>query len=470
MPTLLVIDDEPSILHAFSRVFRQPEVTLLTSESAIEGIRIFQQHLPDVVILDVELPDLSGLEAFRRIQQSDAKVPVIFITGHGTTETAIEATKLGAYDYLFKPLELEELRGLVSRALEISRLNREPPVVAEGEPVDTTADVMIGRCRAMKDVYQAIGRVAPQDVTVLIQGESGTGKELVARAIYHHGRRTGKPFRAVNCAAIPENLLESELFGHEQGAFTGADRLRIGKIEQTGGGTLFLDEIADLTPIAQAKILRVLQEQQFERVGSNETLEADVRIVAATNCELGELVAEGEFRKDLYYRLSVFTINLPPLRDREGDLRLLTDHFVRRFGRELGKEIQDFSPEVYRLLERYDWPGNIRELQSVLKQTLLYATGSVIIPDFLPSILHEDGQATTPASAGGETDWDRFVHRRLREGSEDLYAEWIAMTERHLLTHVFDHTAGNLSQAARILGINRRTLRAKLHALGIYNP
>jgi DNA-binding NtrC family response regulator len=470
MPVLLVVDDEPSILHAFRRVFREPEVTLLTTGTAMEGVELVSQQQPDVVILDVQLPDLSGLDAFRRILQIDPKVPVIFITGHGTTETAIEATKLGAYDYLFKPLELEELRGLVARAFEISRLSREPPVVADGESVDTSADVMIGRCRAMKEVYMAIGRVAPQDVTVLVQGESGTGKELVARAIYHHSQRTGKPFRAVNCAAIPESLLESELFGHEQGAFTGADRLRIGKIEQTAGGTLFLDEIADLTPMAQAKILRVLQEQQFERVGGSETLQADVRVIAATNCDVEQLVADGQFRGDLYYRLSVFTISLPPLHERENDLRLLTDHFVRRFSRELGKEIREVSPEVHRLLQRYGWPGNIRELQSVLKQTLLYATGPLLAPEFLPSILHDEPQTPVQPSPGTETDWDRFVHRRLLEGSEDLYAEWTAMTERHLLTHVFDHTGGNLSHAARILGINRRTLRNKLHVLGIYNP
>lgn len=470
MPVLLVVDDEPSILHAFRRVFREPEVSLLTCSSATEALEAVVSHQPDVVILDVELPEMSGLDVFRRIQQLDPKIPAIFITGHGSTETAIEATKLGALDYLFKPLELDELRQLVARAFRIRSLMRDAPLIAAGEPSDIDADVLVGRCKAMRDVYVAIGRVAPQDVTVLIQGESGTGKELVARAIYHHSDRAKNPLRAVNCAAIPEALLESELFGHERGAFTGADRLRIGKFEQTAGGTVFLDEIADLTPMAQAKILRFLQEGQFERVGGDETLTADVRIIAATNADLAEDAAAGRFRQDLYYRLGVFTIELPPLRERGEDIRLLADHFVRRFGKELGKEVHEISPEVYRLLEQYAWPGNVRELQSVLKQALLAIAGSVLLPEFLPSIVHDDPDRATIQPQTGETPWDRFVHKRLREGSVDLYAEWTEMTDRALLRHVLDHTGGNISQAARILGINRRTLRAKLHALGIYDP
>jgi two-component system nitrogen regulation response regulator GlnG len=470
MPTLLVVDDEPSILHAFRRVFEASDVTLLTGSRAREGIDLFRQQQPDVVILDVQLPDMSGLDALCQIRELDAKVPVIFITGHGTTETAIEATKLGAFDYLFKPLELDKLRELVAHALQISRQMRDPPVVADGDSVDTGSDVLVGRCEAMKDVYVAIGRVAPQDVTVLIQGESGTGKELVARAIYHHSRRCKGPFRAVNCAAIPETLLESELFGHEKGAFTGADRLRIGKFEQTDGGTLFLDEIADMTPMAQAKILRILQEGQFDRLGGNETLQADVRVIAATNCDLGKLVAEGSFRKDLYYRLGVFTITLPPLKQRGDDLRLLTEHFVARFGRELDKTVGEIAPGVHELLQAYSWPGNIRELQSVLKQALLCATGPVLVPEFLPSIVQGDQTAADAPEEVRETSWDRFIHRRLREGSENLYDEWTAMTERQLLSHVLDHTGGNISHAARILGISRRTLRTKLHSLGIYDP
>ncbi len=469
MPTLLVVDDEPSILHAFRRAFQQDDFTLITTGSATEAIDLVQKRRPDVAILDVELPEMSGLDVFRRIRQQDAKLPIIFITGRGTTETAIEATKLGALDYLFKPLELDALRELVDRAIEIGNRMRDVPLPADGETDEADGDVLVGRCEVMREVYLAVGRVAPQDVDVLIQGESGTGKELVARAIYNHSQRASAPFRAVNCAAIPENLLESELFGHEQGAFTGADRLRIGKIEQTAGGTVFLDEIGDLAPLAQAKILRFLQEREFERVGGNETLKADVRVIAATNADLGQLAAEGTFRQDLYYRLGVVMIELPPLRNRGDDLRLLADHFIRRFAKELNKEIREVSPAAYELLDRYPWPGNIRELQSVLKQALLCAAGPVLVPEFLPSIVQDDPQRVPPQPAG-ESEWDLFVHRRLREGTDSLYDEWSEMTDRVLLTHVLDHTGGNISQAARILGINRRTLRTKLHDLGMYDP
>jgi len=469
MPTLLVVDDEPSILHAFRRAFQDDDLTLITTRSAVEAIDFVRERPPNVVILDVELPEMSGLDVFRRIRQQEPKLPVIFITGRGTTETAIEATKLGALDYLFKPLELEPLRDLVDRAIEIGSRMRDVPIADAAEIEQADGDVLVGRCKAMKEVYLAIGRVAPQDVVVLIQGESGTGKELVARAIYNHSPRASATFRAVNCAAIPENLLESELFGHEQGAFTGANRLRIGKIEQTAGGTIFLDEVGDLTPLAQAKLLRFLQEREFERVGGNETLKADVRVIAATNSDLGRMAAEGAFRHDLYYRLSVVTIELPPLRKRGEDLRLLADHFIRRFARDLKKEIREVAPEVYRLLELYPWPGNIRELQSVLKQALLCAAGPVLTPEFLPSIVHGNSKRTPPQPAG-ESAWDLFVHRRLREGTDSLYMEWNEMTDRVLLSHVLDHTGGNISQAARILGINRRTLRAKLHELGMYDP
>ena len=444
MPTLLVVDDEPSILHAFRRAFQDEHLTLVTTSSAIEAIDLVRERKPDVAILDVELPDMSGLDVFRKIRQQDAKLPVIFITGRGTTETAIEAIKLGALDYLFKPLELDSLRELVERAIKIGHRMRDVPIAVADDTEEADGDVLVGRCAAMKEVYLAVGRVAPQGVDVLIQGESGTGKELVARAIYNHSPRASAPFRAVNCAAIPENLLESELFGHEQGSFTGADRLRIGKIEQTAGGTIFLDEIGDLTPLAQAKILRFLQEREFERVGGNETLKADVHVIAASNSDLGRMAAEGEFRQDLYYRLSVVTIELPPLRERGNDLRLLADHFIRRFAKEMKKEIREISPAAYELLDRYPWPGNIRELQSVLKQALLCAAGPVLMPEFFPSIVQDDPKCTPPQPAG-ESEWDLFVHRRLREGTDRLYAEWSEMTDRALLSHVLDHTGGNIS-------------------------
>jgi two-component system nitrogen regulation response regulator GlnG len=464
MPVLLVIDDEASILHAFRRAFRDPELTLLTASTGAEGLEMATGQRPDVVILDIQLPDQSGLEIFRQIRQMDARIPVVFITGHGTTDTAIEAMKLGAYDYLLKPLELPQLREVVQRALEISRLMHIPAVLATDSPIPQRSDVLVGRCPAMQEVYKAIGRVASQDVTVLILGESGTGKELVARAIYQHSRRGQGPFLAINCAAIPETLLESELFGHEKGAFTGAERKRIGKFEQCSGGTLFLDEVGEMSPLTQTKLLRLLQEQRFERVGGNETIQTDVRLLAATNRDLEELVAAGRFRSDLYYRLNVFSIRLPPLRERVEDLPRLVEHFIRRFSHELGKEVQQTSPEALAVLARYPWPGNVRELQSVLKQAILQASGPVLVPDFLPPSVTEEPPNGAAVAA---PEWDRFIAERLEGGSQDLYAEALTSMERHLLTAVLRHTSGNQVQAARILGITRGSLRTKIRALGI---
>ncbi|MCC6417853.1 MAG: sigma-54-dependent Fis family transcriptional regulator [Gemmataceae bacterium] len=466
MPTLLVIDDESSILHAFRRAFREPDVTLVTASTAAEGLEAVARERPDVIILDINLPDQSGLDAFRAIRQRNARIPVIFITGHGTTDTAIEAMKLGAYDYLLKPLELPQLRELVGRAMDISRLMQTPAVLGDEADAPDASDVLVGRNPAMQDVYKAIGRVASQDVTALILGESGTGKELVARAIYRHSKRAAGPFLAINCAAIPETLLESELFGHEKGAFTGAERRRIGKFEQCSGGTLFLDEIGDMSPLTQTKLLRLLQEQRFERVGGNETIQTDVRLIAATNRDLEGLVTAGRFRSDLYYRLNVFSIRLPPLRERVDDLPLLVEHFVRRFSRELGKDVQQVSPDAQETLNRYPWPGNVRELQSILKQALLQATGPVLVAEFLPDavLARPVGEAVAEASA---PDWDRFFLERIQAGSQDLYAESVAQLERHLLTTVLRHTGGNQVQAARILGITRGSLRTKIRALGI---
>ncbi len=470
MPVLLVVDDEPAILHAFRRAFREPDVQLLTAERAAEGIATVREQNPDVVILDVKLPDMSGLDAYREIRSLKPKLPVIFITGHGTTETAIEATKRGAYDYLFKPLELSELRRIVDSALSIAKVQRVAPHIETDKPSEAVdADALVGRSAAMNDVYKAIGRVASQDVNVLITGESGTGKELVARAIYHHSNRESEPFLTINCAAIPDAILESELFGHEKGSFTGADQLRIGKFEQCSGGTMFLDEVGDMSATTQAKILRLLEEQRFERVGGNETVQTDVRLIAATNRDLEQMVADGDFREDLYFRLGVFTIHLPPLRERSDDLPRLVEHFVKRFARELGKEVNDVPAETMELLEAYSWPGNVRELQSVLKQTLLHGAGSVLIPDFLPPYIK-----TSPGGAVERSDgsfnlakWDEFITNRIQNESENLYEEATLMTDHHLLMLALRHTQGNQLQAAKILGISRATLRNKLRALKI---
>lgn len=468
MPTLLVIDDEPSILHFFRRAFADSAWSLETASAAKEGLEKVAALQPDVVVLDINLGDASGLELYRRIKEIDTRIPVIFITGQGTTATAIEAMQLGAFEYLLKPLELDELTELVGRAMEISRLMKVPAIISEDAPEDASSDALVGRCPAMQAVYKAIGRVASQDVTVLILGESGTGKELVARAIYHYSRRSKGPFLAINCAAIPEALLESELFGHERGAFTGADRRRIGKFEQASGGTLFLDEIGDMSPVTQTKILRVLQGQDFERLGGNEAIRSDVRLIAATNRNLEKMVAEETFRGDLYYRLNVFTITLPPLRERGDDIALLTAHFVRRFGKELGKEIHTIPDETISRLRQYSWPGNVREFQSVIKQALLQAAGSVLLPEFLPPVVRaQPGPPGHDKQALDFSSQSRYIRQRIAEGTTELYADYQSAVDRHLLQEVLSHTGGNLTQAAKILGITRATIRSKLQALGL---
>jgi two-component system nitrogen regulation response regulator GlnG len=457
------------ILDQITHALGPQGIRIEAARTAEDGLRQITDQPPDVILLDVHLPDLSGLETYQRIRRIDGRIPVIFITWAASADTAIEAMKEGAYDYLFKPFSLAQLRGVVAQALELGRLMRRPAVVAETHSPEDGEDAIIGRCPAMGEVYKAIGRVAAQNVLVLITGESGTGKELVARAIYQHSNRARAPFLAINCAAIPENLLESELFGHEKGAFTGAERRRIGKFEQCSGGTIFLDEIGDMPLATQTKILRLLQDQSFERVGGNETVRTDVRLIAATHRDLKAWSAEGKFRPDLYYRLSVFTISLPALRERGDDLPMLVQHFLRRFSRDLGREIREIAPEALELLRSYSWPGNIRELQGVLKQALLQATGTVLIPAFL----HESLRAPPDSAAGQDTgaqkvfSFEAFILRRLVEGTTALSTEAHQHLDRMLIRLTLQHTGGNQVQAARLLGISRQTLRAKAREFGL---
>lgn len=466
MGRLLIIDDEPLILDSFRLGFTEPDYELVTARSGAEGVERFSDSAPDVVLLDVRLPDMSGLDAFRQLHQLNPKTPVIFMTGHGSAATAIEAMRLGAYEYVLKPFDVDALTTLIDGAIDTSRMMRVPARIRkEEESDDSSADLLVGQCPAMQEVYRSIGRVADKDVTVLILGESGTGKEIVARAIYNYSPRANDRFLAINCAAIPEQLLESELFGHERGSFTGADRKRIGKFELCSDGTLFLDEIGDMSPIMQTKILRVLQDQQFERVGGSETIRTNARLIAATNRDLEKMIAAGEFRSDLYYRLNVYTIELPALRERGEDLPLLVRHFLRRFGRELGKEITDVAPDAMQLMRDYPWPGNIRELQSVIKHALLEATGPVLVPAFLPSFLRSQRPA---APASEAQDGLTLRARRLLEaGSMNVYAEIIDQAEKEVISEALRFTDGNLSLAAKCLGISRTTLRAKLSSLGI---
>jgi two-component system nitrogen regulation response regulator GlnG len=467
MAHLLLIDDDPVLIPEQVRLaFPAPRYRVEVCANGAEGIAYVRATAPDVILLDLRLPDQSGLDVYQQIRAIDARIPVVFATTAKGADAAIEAMKQGAYDYLFKPLDLEQLRRVVGEAVEVARRMRRPAVLAESDPDPDTEGAIIGACPAMREVYKAIGRVTGQDVPVLITGESGTGKEVVAHAIYQHGRRAKAPFLALNCAAIPENLLESELFGHEKGAFTGADRRRIGKFEQCNGGTLFLDEIGDMPPALQAKMLRVLQDQTFERLGGSETVRTDVRVLSATHRDLKARSAEGLFREDLYYRLGVFTIHLPPLRERGADLDLLVKHFVRRYGRELGREVREVAPEVTEQLRAYPWPGNLRELQSVLKQALLRATGPVLMPAMLPELTTEPLPAAARSGAA-VPGLEEFIRKRLADGSETLHEEAHRELDRLLLPIVMEHTRGNQFQAAKVLGVARQTLRRRLRELHI---
>jgi two-component system nitrogen regulation response regulator GlnG len=466
MAHLLLIDDDPDLVpEQVRRTFPTPQYRVEVAGTGAEGLERVGAGPPDVILLDLRLPDQSGLEVYQQVRKIDARIPVIFVTMAKTADAAIEAMKQGAYDYLFKPLDLHQLRRVVGEALEVARRMRTPAVVAETAPDPDVDGAIVGSCPAMREVYKAIGRVAAQEVPVLITGESGTGKELVARAIYQHGPRAKAPFLALNCAAIPEQLLESELFGHEKGAFTGADRRRIGKFEQVSGGTLFLDEVGDMPLALQAKMLRLLQEQAFERVGGNETIRTDVRLIAATHRDLTAWSAEGKFRPDLHYRLGVFTIHLPPLRERGDDLPMLVGHYLRRFSRELGREVRGIAPEALERLRGYAWPGNIRELQSALKQALLQASGTVLLPAFLPELSGEPG---SPAAVQPAPDLGAYIGQRLGPDARDLYAEVHRELDRLLLPRVLEFTHGNQHQAARLLGIARQTLRQKLRDLGLH--
>jgi two-component system nitrogen regulation response regulator GlnG len=469
MAHLLLVDDDPAHVPGQVRqAFPAPAHRVEVAGTGAKGLARVAADPPDVVLLDLRLPDQSGLEVYRQVRAIDARIPVVFVTGATGADAAIEAMKEGAYDYLFKPLDLAQLRRVVGDAVDVARRMRAPARVAETAEDADTDGAIVGACPAMREVYKAIGRVAAQTVPVLITGESGTGKELVARAIYHHGPRAKAPFLALNCAAIPENLLESEVFGHEKGAFTGADRRRIGRFEQCNGGTLFLDEIGDMPLALQGKILRVLQEQAFERVGGTETVRTDVRLIAATHRDLKAWSEEGKFRPDLYYRLGVFTIDLPPLRERGDDLPLLVSHYVRRFSRELGREVREVAPEALERLQGYSWPGNIRELQSVLKQALLRASGPVLLPAFLPDLPGRSGEPTLSAASEEGFDLEAFVGKRLGPDACDLYADVHRQVDRLFLARVLEYTGGNQHQAARLLGIARRTLRVKLRELGLH--
>ena len=424
--------------------------------------------------MDVRMGGMNGLETLRRLRQMDTKQMVIMMTAYGTTQTAIEAMKLGAYDYLLKPFDVPRLKQIVLDALKAARDMRQ---VVSYQPLLESEDYdlgIIGRSEGMQAVFKIIGQLAGSDATALITGESGTGKELVARAIYHHSQRHSQTFLAINCAAIPENLLESELFGHEKGAFTGATAQRIGKFEQCNHGTIFLDEIGDMTLSTQAKILRVLQSGAFERVGGNQPMQVDVRVIAATHKPLEQAVASREFREDLFYRLNVVRVHIPPLRERRDDIPLLVNYFLKKFARAQGRAPKSILPAAVGMLERFHWPGNVRELENVVQRATVMAKGDVILPGDLPAEISSvpagldkagailGAKATPAAGGGGPLDWTAVGRMLFEWARQEGKVKVLPAVERELIVQALLETKGNQVQAAKLLGITRATLRKRV--------
>ncbi len=467
MNAVLIIDDDDQLRFSFQKLLNEEGYTAETAPSGEAGLKKIEATPPDLVILDMRLPGMNGLETFKRINKMDPKLPVIIMTAFGTTETAIEATKMGAFDYILKPFDIPEMLDIIKKAVEAARFMHSP-VDMNAAPDNASREGLVGRSKAMQDVYKAIGRVAPTDATVLIRGESGTGKELVARAVYQHSLRADKPFLVINCVAIPENLLESELFGYEKGAFTGANHRRVGKIEQAHRGTVFLDEIGDMPSSIQAKILRLLQERSIERLGGRETIPVDVRIIAATNRDLEGALAEGRFREDLYYRLKVVTISLPPLREREGDIPLLAEYFLARSAAEFAMDNPGISKAAISALDDYPWPGNVREIQNTLQKALIFNRGAPVGPEDIAQAISgvEPGAGETRESS------EKAVLRWVREalttkGAENLFESCMDRFAVILVREALNLTGGNRSRAARLLGLSRPTLHSKIDKYGL---
>jgi len=477
----LLIDDEADVQYSFRRIFDSPGIHLTTASSGEEALQIIPNLQPDLVIMDIRMAGMSGLETLRKLRERDARVPVIMMTAYGTTQAAIEAMKLGAYDYLLKPFDVPKLKQTIFEALKSARAMKQ---VVSYQPLLESEDYdqgIVGRCEPMQNVFKLIGQLAASDATALITGESGTGKELVARAIYSHSRRAQQPFLAINCAAIPESLLESELFGHEKGAFTGATTQRIGRFEQCNLGTLFLDEIGDMTLATQTKILRVLQSGTFERVGGSQPIRVDVRVIAATNKPLETAVAQKQFREDLFYRLNVVRIALPPLRERGDDVRLLVDYFLRKFAREQDRPAWNVAADTLALFQQHSWPGNVRELENAIRRALVVAKSAVILPTDLPPEISGRSQPTAPASAAGAPSGmsatsgneplgltlANLAQALFQHARRDAKLRLLPAVERELIIQALRETRGNQVQAAKILGITRSTLRKRVVKFGI---
>ncbi len=446
-PVVLIVDDEPSV-RASVKVILERECEVLEAEDGPAAIETVKSRDVDVCLLDVRLPGMEGIEVLERVKRLDGGLEVVLVTAVRTVRTAVEAMKLGAYDYLTKPFAVEDLRGVVGRALERRALQREVRYLRDELARHEGFDQLVGRSAAMRRVYELIRQVAATSATVLITGESGTGKELIARAIHRQGPRRDRPFVAVNCGALPPELMESELFGHERGAFTGAHARKLGKFEVAHSGSLFLDEIGALRLDLQPKLLRALQEREIERVGGGRGIQVDVRFIAATNRDLRRAIAAGEFREDLFYRLNVVPIAVPPLRERREDIPLLVEHFLAKYAKRFAKPVSGLSAGALGLLEEYPWPGNVRELENIIERSVALATAEEIQLADLPLDL---------ALAPTRSVWDDGLS--LREARQEL--------ERQLILRALDRADGNQTVAARFLGLHRNTLLAKMAQLGL---
>ncbi|GBF33540.1 acetoacetate metabolism regulatory protein AtoC [Desulfocucumis palustris] len=446
---ILVVDDEASVREALRDILTDAGYRVECAASGGEGLEKIENLNPDTVLLDIRMPDIDGIKVLELVSRRGERTPIILITAYGSTETTIEAMKLGAFDYLMKPLKISVMLEVVKKAVEVKELIHRAKSGDMAPDIDS--DAMIGLSPVMQSVYKTIGRVANTNATVLIRGESGTGKELAARAIHYNSVRKDKPFVKINCASIPENLLESELFGHEKGAFTGAVAAKPGRFELAHKGTLFLDEIGEMSMSTQTKLLRVLQEREFERVGGTETIKVDVRIVAATNKDLEESIASGEFREDLYYRLNVVEIMLPPLRERKADITALVGHIIKGCSVEHKKGIKGFSGDAMEILMNYDWPGNIRELKNVCERAVLMSTGPVLSVEDLPMSLKKKSR---------RFNW-------INDIPGNSLKEIVSEVEREIILKALEEHNWNRSAAAQALKMNRSSFYAKLKELGI---
>ncbi len=465
MYSVLIIDDDDQLRLSFEKLLTEEGYLVKSAMSGEIGIKLCKKEKFDLVILDMRLPGINGLKTFRFIHEIKPKLPVIMMTAYSTTATAIEAIKAGAFDYILKPFNIPEMLKIIKQAIEVGIFMR-TPIQMNVEPDDFSNEIIIGKCRSMQEVYKAIGRVSATDATVLIRGDSGTGKELVARAIYQYSNRSTKVFSTINSVAIPENLLESELFGYEKGAFTGAAFQRIGKIEKANGGTIFLDEIGDLSMNLQSKIMRLIQEKTIERLGGQEIIAMDVRIITATNKNLEKAITENKFREDLYYRLKVVTINLPPLCKREKDIPLLSKYFSAKFAAELGIKNPGITDAAMLLLEKYSWPGNIRELSNVIQKTLVFNRGAPLSSKEISGALNINKQQKDNALNLFNKNICEYVRMllmsELEVGEGNIYDSCIDRFAAIIISEALNITEGNRTEAAKLLGMSRPTLHAKI--------